>query len=195
MNSKIVLAAAAALALAGCGGLLGGKAPDVLLNLTPDSPLAPQTGRTGSAENAITVVRPTVPQAIDTTRVPVMTGQQVAYVKDAFWVDTPNDLFRRLLSETIASRTGRVVLDPLQTTFNPGNRLTGQLQNFGIDAPTMQAVVTYDAALATGPETVVTRRFEARVPVGAIDRANVAPALNAAANQVAAQVAGWIGGR
>jgi cholesterol transport system auxiliary component len=124
-----------------------------------------------------------------------VTGQQVAYVKDAFWVDTPNDLFRRLLSETIASRTGRVALDPLQTTFNPGNRLTGQLQNFGIDAPRMQAVVTYDAALATGPETVVTRRFEARVPVAAIDRANVAPALNAAANQVATEVAAWIGGR
>jgi len=42
---------------------------------------------------------------------------------------------------------------------------------------------------------VVTRRFEARVPVAAIDRANAAPAVNAAANQVAIEVAGWIGGR
>ncbi len=193
MNSKTALAVAAAFALGGCGGLLGGKAPDVLLDLTPTSPLPPQAGRTGSSETAITVVRPTVPQSIDTTRVPVMTGQQATYVKDAFWVDTPNDLFRRLLSETIASRTGRVVLDPLQFSFNPGNRLTGQLQNFGIDATTRQAVVTYDAALARGAETVTTRRFEARVPVAAIDRANVAPALNAAANQVAVQVADWLG--
>ena len=192
MKSKIALAAFTALALGGCG-LLGGKTPDVLLDLTSTSPLPPQTGRTGSSETAITVVRPTVPQSIDTTRVPVMTGQQVTYVKDAFWVDTPNDLFRRLLSETIASRTGRVVLDPLQTTFNPGNRLTGQLQNFGIDSTTRQAVVTYDAALARGAESVTTRRFEARVPVAAIDRANVAPALNAAANQVAVQVADWLG--
>lgn len=193
MISKPVLAAvlASALALGGCG--LGGKTPDVLLTLTPDSPLQPQTGQAGSAETAITVVRPSVPQALDTTRVPVTSGQQVAYVKDAYWVDTPNDLFRRLLSETIAARTGRVVLDPLQTSFNPGNRLTGQIQNFGIDAPTMQAVVTYDAALASGPESVITRRFEARVPVAAVDRANAAPALNAAANQVAAQVADWLG--
>lgn len=191
MKSKFALAALATLTLAGCG--LGGKTPDVLLSLTPAVVLAPQTGSSSSAENAVTVVRPTVPQALDTTRVPVMTGQQVAYVPEAFWVDTPDQLFRSLLSETIAARTGRVVLDPLQFSFNPGNRLTGQLQNFGVDATAGQAVVTYDAALARGAETVVTRRFEARVPVAAIDRANVAPALNAAANQVAAQVADWVG--
>ncbi|HEV2079199.1 MAG TPA: ABC-type transport auxiliary lipoprotein family protein [Allosphingosinicella sp.] len=192
MKSKIGLAAAAALALGGCG-LLGGNTPDVLLDLTPQVPLTAQTARTGSSESALTVVRPTVPESLDTNRVPVMTGQQVTYVKDAFWVDTPDNLFRRLLSETIAARTGRVVLDPLQFSFNPGNRLTGQLQKFGIDSTTRQAVVTYDAALARGAETVVTRRFEARVPVAAIDRANVAPALNTAANQVAVQVADWLG--
>jgi len=191
MRSKFALVVAATLALAGCG--LGGKTPDVLLDLRPQAVLAPQTGSNSSAENAVTVVRPTLPQSLDTTRVPVTTGQEVAYIKGAFWVDTPDQLFRRLLSETIAARTGRVVLDPLQFSFNPGNRLTGQLQNFGVDAPTMQAVVTYDAALARGSENVVTRRFEARVPVAAIDRANAAPALNAAANQVAAQVADWLG--
>jgi len=191
MRPNFALAAAGALLLAGCG--LGGKTPDVLLNLTPEATLAPQSGTTSSAENAITVVRPTVPQALDTTRVPVMTGQAVAYIPEAFWVDTPDQLFRRLLSETIAARTGRVVLDPLQFSFNPGNRLTGQLQNFGVDATTRQAVVTYDAALARGAESVATRRFEARVPIAAIDRNNAAPALNAAANQVARQVADWLG--
>jgi cholesterol transport system auxiliary component len=191
MKAKFAWLAFAAASLGGCG--LGGKAPDVLLSLTPQATIAPESGSTSSAENAITVVRPSVPQALATTRVPVTTGQQIAYVKDAFWVDTPDDLFRRLLSEIIAARTGRVVLDPLQFSFNPGNRLTGQLQNFGLDAQTMQAVVTYDAALARGADAVATRRFEARVPVAAADRANVAPALNSAANQVAVQVADWIG--
>ena len=191
MNVKIAWPMLAALALTGCG--LGGKTPDVLLNLTPAVAIPPQSGSTSSAENAITVVRPTVPQALKTTRVPVTTGLQVAYLEEAFWVDTPDNLFRRLLSETIGARTGRVVLDPLQFSFNPGNRLTGQLHNFGLDSTTMQAVVTYDAALARGADTVMTRRFEARVPVTAADRASVAPALNTAANQVAAQVADWIG--
>ena len=190
MRMKFALLALA-LPLSACG--LGGKTPDVLLNLTADAPVAAQTATTSNADNAVTVVRPTMPQALNTTRVPVMTGQNVAYLKDAFWVDTPDQLFRRLLSETIASQTGRVVLDPLQFSFNPGNRLTGQLQNFGLDSARMEAVVTYDAALGRGPEAVATRRFEARVPVAAADRANVAPALNAAANRVAAEVAAWIG--
>src|SRR5918997_1722446 len=145
MGSKFAWAALATAALAGCG--LGGKAPDLLLSLTPEATLPPTAGSTSSAENAVTVVRPTVPQALATTRVPVTTGQSVTYVDEAFWVDTPDNLFRRLLSETIAARTGRVVLDPLQFSFNPGNRLTGQLQNFGVDSTTMSAVVTYDAAL------------------------------------------------
>lgn len=191
MTSKLAILTLGVLSLAGCG--LGGKAPDLLLNLTPEVSLPPQAGNTSNPESAITVVRPTVPQALNTTRVPVMTGQNVTYLKDAFWVDTPDQLFRRLLSETIAAQTGRVVLDPLQFSFNPGNRLTGQIQNFGLDSTRMEAVVTFDAAVARGAETVTTRRFEARVPVAAADRANVAPALNAAANRVAAEVAAWVG--
>ncbi|HWH22590.1 MAG TPA: ABC-type transport auxiliary lipoprotein family protein [Allosphingosinicella sp.] len=191
MNRNLACLAFAALTLGGCG--LGGKTPDVLFDLRPNATIAPATARNSSAENAITVVKPTVPETLATTRVPVITGQQVRYLKDANWVDTPNDLFRRLLSETIGARTGRVVLDPLQFSFNPGHRLTGQLQNFGVDTTTMQVVVTYDAAVARGAESVATRRFEARVPIAAIDRANVAPALNEAANQVAIQVASWLG--
>lgn len=191
MNLKPALPALAACLLAGCS--LGGKAPDLLLDLTPEARVAHNTGATSSSENAITVVRPTISQALATTRLPVTTGQAIEYLEDAFWVDTPDKLFTRLLSETIAVQTGRVVLDPLQFSFNPGNRLTGQLHNFGLDAQAMEAVVTYDAALARGPENVSTRRFEARVPVASATRDAVAPALNQAANRVAADVATWIG--
>src|ERR671916_708015 len=165
MKSKLALAALGAATLAGCG--FGGKAPDLLLTLTPEATVPAASGTTSTAENAITVVTPTVPKALATNRVPVTTGQAIAYLDEAFWVDTPNNLFRRLLSETIAARTGRPVLDPLQFSFNPGNRLTGQLQSFGLDAPSMQVVVAYDAALARGADTVVTRRFESRVSVAA----------------------------
>jgi cholesterol transport system auxiliary component len=37
------------------------------------------------------------------------------------------------------------------------------------------------------------RRFEARVPVAKIDAEQAGPALSQAANQVAAQVADWVG--
>jgi cholesterol transport system auxiliary component len=40
---------------------------------------------------------------------------------------------------------------------------------------------------------VITNRFEARAPVAEATRAAVAPALNEAANRVAAEVAAWVG--
>jgi cholesterol transport system auxiliary component len=84
------------------------------------------------------------------------------------------------------------VLDPRQFSLDPGVRLTGTLQSFGIDADRMEAVVVYDAALARG-ESVQTRRFAARASLAAIDAPSAAAALNQAANQVAADIAAWIG--
>lgn len=191
---KHIPALGLALALAGCLSF-GSKPPPYLLTLTAAQSVAPATSRTAPASEAITVVPPTVPQALDSNRVPVTTGDTaVAYLKDAQWVETPNALFGRLLGETIAARTGRVVLDPRQFSFDPGIRLTGQLQRFGVNSDTMEVVAIYEAALARGEDRVETRHFETRVPVAAIDVATVAPALNQAANQIATDVATWIGG-
>lgn len=191
---KPYLAALLALPLAACISF-GAEPPPSLLTLTPTSPVAVGQSQTASADRSITVTVPVVPQEIATARVPVQaTATTVAYVKDAQWVEAPARLFARLMADTITARTGRIVLDPGQFTLNPGVRLTGELRQFGMDAATSSAVVVYDAALARGENQVEKRRFEARVPVGAIDAASVGPALNQAANQVAADVAGWIGG-
>ena len=192
-QSKLLLPLGLALALTGCISF-GAKVPDSLLRLTATSTVPAETSRTGSTREAVTVLTPSTPQELRTPRVPVLTGTSVAYLKDAQWVEMPGSLFGRLLSETIAARTGRLVLDPGQFAFDPGLRLTGQLQQFGIDAEAKEAVVVYDAALARAPDTVETRRFEVHVPVAAVDVANAGAALNQAANQVAAEVAGWIGG-
>ncbi len=57
-----------------------------------------------------------------------------------------------------------------------------------------QAVSTYDASLLT-PDGLIVRhqRFSASAPVADIDADKVAPAISKAANQVAGQVADWIG--
>jgi cholesterol transport system auxiliary component len=193
MRLKTVAAAAAALALSGC---FGGGAPDALLTLTPSEMRPAAMPRTAAPGAAITVVEPTVPEALNTTRVPVYVSDTVVqYLTDAVWVEEPGPLFGRLLGETIGARTGRVVLDPSQYSHDPGTRLTGQLVRFGLDPTTMQVVVIYDAAMARGSEGgVTTNRFEARVPVAEATPAAVAPALNDAANQVAAAVAAWVGG-
>jgi len=192
MRPRIFAAAACALALTAC---FGGGAPDQLLTLTPAETRPVAQPRNAGPNEAVTVVVPTVPQALRTTRIPVYVSETVVqYLKDAAWVENPGPLFGRLLGETIAARTGRVVLDPSQYSHDPGTRLSGQLLRFGLDPAAMQVVVTYDAAIARGAAGgVTTNRFEARVAVAAATPEAVAPALNQAANQVADQVAAWLG--
>lgn len=186
---------ALAAALAGCALLGGGKAPAILYDLTPSTPPTGAVARQSTAGSAVTVRVPIVSKELRTVRVPVqVSAVQVAYVEDLQWVDTPDRLFQGLLSETIRRTTNRVVLDPQQAGLDPGLTVSGQLQQFGFDAQRGVAVVRYDAALATsGGASVQSRIFVAELPAdGTV--ATVAPALNAAANQVAIQVAQWVGG-
>jgi cholesterol transport system auxiliary component len=191
MTRPLPLALLAALALSGCISF-GAEPPDQLLTLMPAQKVAAGTTQTVAAGEAITVLWPGMPADLNTTRVPVQaTPTSVAYVKNAQWSDTPNKLFARLLAETIEARTGHPVLSPRQFTLDPGTRLSGQLERFGIDASPQQAVVVFDAAVARGAD-IRTRRFEARVPVAAIEAQAVGAAINQAANQVAAEVADWL---
>lgn len=196
---RIAAPVALALSVGACslGGLLGGggKPPPWLLTLTPEAPAPAVIARSASAGEAVTVNVPAVSKELRTTRVPAHIGQaSVQYIEDLQWVDTPDRLFKDLLAETVRRTTNRVVLDPRQSTLDPGLLVTGQLHRFGFDEPTQAVVVRYDAALSTaGGTRVETRRFEASVP-STPDAATVATALNRAANQVALQAAAWIGG-
>jgi len=192
---RIFLALALSAALSACVSL-GGKPPASLLNLTSVASIAANDTRTAQAGEAITIDVPVVPQALASNRVLVMDGAtSLAYVKDAMWVEPPAKLFQRLVSETVAARTGRVVLDPRQFALDPGTQVTGMLRAFGIDPAARQAVVIYDAAISNdNGKSVRTRRFEARVAVGEVKAETVGPALNSAANRVAQDVAGWIAG-
>jgi cholesterol transport system auxiliary component len=123
-----------------------------------------------------------------------VTPTDVEYVTNLQWVDTPDRLFQKLLAETVRRTTNRVVLDPDQSALDPGLVVNGDLQRFGYDASSGQVVVVFDAALSkTGGTQVDTRRFTAMAPADGT-AATVGPALNRAANQVALDVAKWIGG-
>jgi len=189
--SVLVLGAA----LSGCVSL-GGKPPESLLSLSSVAQVAANDSRTAQAGEAITIHVPVVPQALASNRVLVMSGATaLAYVKDAVWAEPPARLFQRVVSETVAAKTGRVVLDVRQLALDQGLQVTGTLSAFGIDSNAGQAVVTYDAAMtADHGRTVRTRRFDARVPLGEIKPDSAGRALNAAANKVAEDVAGWIAG-
>lgn len=187
---------ALALGLSGCSGLLGGgKPPANLVSLTPEAAEPAQLARSAAAGQAVTIETPTVPKELSAVRVPVQVSPtDVQYVANLTLVDTPDRLFQALLQETVRRATNRVVLDPNQTGLDPGLTVNGQLQRFGYDAATGQVVVTYDGSLsAGGGARVETRRFTATAPADGT-AATVGPALNRAANQVALDVAKWIGG-
>ena len=200
---RLVLKAATAIVLAvtlgGCslGGLLGGggKPPPTLQTLTAEAADPGPIARSAGAGQAVTIAAPVVPKELRTVRVPVqLTPTDVQYVTKFQWVDTPDRLFQRLLAETVRRTTGRVVLDAGQSSLDPGLLVSGELQRFGYDAATGQVVVTYDAALSSaGGNQVRTRRFTATAPSDGTGP-SVGPALNRAANQVALDVARWIGG-
>ncbi len=180
----------------------GGKAPASLITLSSASSIPGGTSQTLASADALSIAVPLAPQAIATNRVAVSTGgTAIAYVKDAQWAEPPARLFQRLLAETIGAKTGKTVLDPRQFASATGMQMSGQLRTFGIvvevdGAKSGEAVVIYDAALSRDRgQHVVTQRFEARVPVARIEAGSVAPALNRAANKVAADVAAWVAGQ
>jgi len=191
MRLTLLAPAVLALALSGC---FGGGGPPQLLTLSASEARPVAAPRTAGAGEAITVAVPAVPQALRTTRIPVyVSDTSIQYLTDAAWVESPGGLFARLLGETIAAKTGRVVLDPAQYSADPGTRLTGTLVKCGLDPNSMEVVIVYDAVISRGAAGVGTNRFEARVSVAEATPAAVAPALNQAANQLAAQVAAWVG--
>jgi cholesterol transport system auxiliary component len=193
---RAVVTTALAAALTGCMGSLlgGGKAPTTLYTLTTQAADPGTMTRTVNAGQAVTIGTPLLSTELRSVRSPVqVTPTDVQYVSNLQWVDTPDRLFQALLEETVRRTTNRVVLDPRQATLDPGLVVTGELERFGYDVSSGQAMVVYDASLATaGGTRTETRRFAAAVPADGTAR-SVATGLNQAANQVASEVAAWIG--
>ena len=194
---RVSASVALALSVSACmGGLLGGggKTPPWLLTLTPQAPAPENIARTAGPGESVTIDTPVIPREVRTTRVPVHEGPiAIAYVQDLTWVDTPDRLFQELLTETVTRMTNRVVLEPNQSTLDPGLTVSGNLTRFGYDAQEGMVIVRYDAAVSrSGGTAVTTRRFEAKESADGT-AATVAPAINTAANRVAMEVAQWVG--
>jgi cholesterol transport system auxiliary component len=185
-------APAAALLLAGCISF-GPKVPDTLLSLTSEAPPAPGAGTSGTLASAIVVLEPEAGQRLDVQRVPVQVdAANVAYLKNAMWVERPARLLQRLIAETIRGRDGRLVLDA-DPAADTAIRLSGRLLEMGYDARTASAVVRFDAVRERPDGRIDTRRFESIVAGVQAEAGPVGAALNRAANDVARQVADWVG--
>lgn len=184
---------------AGCGPIVqvGGNAPrpDAVYTLSAAPPVAVPAGTAAvDMTRAVTVDTPSMPGALQTLRIPVtVSDTAIQYVKGAQWSEQPNRLFQRLLADTLV-HSGVAVIDQRSSGQMGDRRLTGQLMAFGLDVRDgRQVKVRFDATLA-GPDGVRQRRFEREAPVASADGADVALALNGAANRVAVDVAAWVAG-
>lgn len=175
---RLAVLAPAIILLGGCVSF-GAKPPPSLLTLTPVATAPVGASVSGNPSTAITLVEFDAPAAVDVTRVPVQVNDsEIAYLKDAVWVEKPTRLFRRLIAETIRTRSGGVVIDGDDPGVSAVNRLQGTVRRFGYDAASSSVIVTFDAVRAGNGANVQTRRFEASVPGVTPDVASVGPALN-----------------
>jgi cholesterol transport system auxiliary component len=184
---------AAATLLAGCISFAP-KPPPQLISLTstsvaPAGDLAP-----GSTKPAIVVINPDSGPELSVTRVPVqVSGSGIAYIKGAIWIDRPVRQLREVIAETIRAKNNRLVFEGIDAATGGRPVLTSRLILLGYDAPSGSVIARLDAQLATPGSAPRLRRFEAKVPGVAADGKAIGPALNQAANDIAAQVADWVG--
>jgi cholesterol transport system auxiliary component len=187
--------AAALTALTLLGGCIsvGGKAPALLVALSAEKAAPAGAMPGGSISDALVVLDPETDRKLDMLRIPVQVDDaKIAYLKDAAWVERPARQFRHLLAETIRARGARLVIEAGDLSTGGKTTLSGRLIDMGYDARSQSVVVRYDAMREIGG-TIEARRFESVVPGISSTAEVIAPALNRAANQVAAQVAEWVG--
>lgn len=181
------------LMLSGCLGM-GVKTPDQLLTLSPAVVASPGSTASGTVREAIAIIEPAASQRLDVNRVPVQVSDtQVAYLEDAVWVEKPARLFRGLIAERIRAGGTRLVLDETDQQYAAATKLNGTLMDMGYNAQTQTVVVRFEAVLNGADGRISTRRFESEVSGVTPKVGSVGPALNQAANDVAAQVAQWVG--
>lgn len=193
MNRPALLVLPLLLALPGCISL-GGKPPESLLTLSAEAS-APAGPGSGSAQPVIAVLSLDTPAKLDVLRVPVaVSDTELAYLQEAYWVEKPARLFRRLVGETIRARGTAMVIDGDTTATLANVTLRGTLIDMGYEAQASAAVVRFDAVRIDGEGKVTTRRFEARETGVAPETRAVGAALNVAANKVAREVADWVAG-
>jgi cholesterol transport system auxiliary component len=180
------------LALPGCISL-GGTPPESLLTLSPQARAPVGPGVSEGARPVIAVLTFDTPAKLDVLRVPVaVSDTELAYLQDAYWVEKPARLFRRMVGETIRAKGTAMVVDGDDVASMPTVTLQGTLIDMGFDAASSSAVVRFDAVRIAKDGAITTRRFEARESGVTADARSVGAGLNAAANRVAAEVAEWV---
>jgi len=188
--TRLLALAGVSATLAGCVSIGTKKAPGTFFSLTPEVAPAAGSVSSGTMAEATVVLEPGAAAVVSVLRIPVQVdAANVAYLKGAQWVERPARAFQHLLADTLRARGKGLVVETDQNTT--GTRIGGRLLTMGYDAPTRSVVVRFDAMKWLAGGRIETRRFESVVSGLAPEPAQLGPALNRAANSVAAEVADW----
>jgi cholesterol transport system auxiliary component len=157
---------------------------------------APRQVRAGGAVGQIVVAEPAAVQPLESDRIIVKDAAgAVSAVGGGQWADRLPRLVQSRLIQTFENSSG------LKAVGRPGDRATpdfllnSELRAFQIDATTGQAVVEMSVKLTDdrSGRMVTTRIFSGRVPVGTVDAANGARALDRALSIVLLDIVRYVG--
>ena len=188
IGRRAFVVAGLALPVAACGG----SAPPPAFDLT--APTGPSRAAGGGQ---IIVSDPSALAIYDGDRIVVRQGGQVSVLKGAQWADRLPRLIQSRLVQAFENVGHKAAVG------RPGDRIaadrlvTMDIRAFEVDADRSVAIVSISAKLVADNSGRVgaARVFNALEPVGAIEGAAAARALDAALSRVLVDIVGWTGGR
>ena len=192
---KLAVAAAGALAVAGCALL---SSPPPVQTYRFGGPAAASAASEGVAGlTQVNLRRVQFPEAVEGDRLLGVTGTETAYIAEARWVSPASDLYMESLENAFAAQATRVRL------IGPRELIRGE-RSLDIDMRAFEAryeapgavptvVVTARARLLALPDRTVTaeRTFTVQQPAGANRISAIVEAFDIATRDLNAQIVDW----
>lgn len=194
----LLLAAPAALVLAGCVTLLPKEAPAQLYRF--GGTLAPAQRPAGAASFAVMPLPVVFTSPAAGDQILAVTGHEAAYLKGARWVTAAATLFEQALSNAFDADVGPARLLARGEPVKPDYMLKADVRVFeirytdGEGLPPTATVQVY-AALSADHQLVGERIFSASVKATENRGGAIADAFDQADNQVLGQVVKWVDAR
>ena len=189
-SRRALIPALSSVALAALAGACSSSGPVANYDLT-----APRQIRGGSAVGQIAVAEPSAVQPLDTDRIIVKEANgAVSSLGGGQWADRLPRLIQSRLIQTFEN-TSRIKVSRPGDRVTADYQLNSELRAFQVDGATGEAFVQMSAKLINdrNGRIAISRIFTARVPVGTIDAANAAQALDRALSSVLLDITRWIG--
>lgn len=182
------------LLLGGCSILPRSEAPEIYL-LPATS--AQATAHPETLPESLRIVTPQTSRALDSNRIAVVPqGNLITTYQGARWSDRAPRLLRDRLLDAFRADGRFAAVSSAEAQLQTDLELTGDLRAFQTEYVQGKPVVVirYDAQLvqSRSQKIVATHRFDIRQPVAGKEVPQVVTAFGQAADQLAAEVIGWV---